>query len=103
LIAVVRLVLLAVGVALILRSRRAKITQLEGLSDAQRHTLEDFEAQVLALLFQHGSQLDQVEMAAALVLPAERVAEKLLAMKAEGLIERQWTVEEYNHSVRCKS
>jgi DNA-binding MarR family transcriptional regulator len=86
-----------------LRYRRAEKARLEGVSEIQRRTLEEFESHVLALLAQHGGQLSQVWIEAALGLPAERVAELLLAMEAKGLIKRQWSVEEYAYSVRCHS
>ncbi|MBN2325340.1 MAG: hypothetical protein JXQ30_16540 [Spirochaetes bacterium] len=103
LIVIVGLVLLTVILTLILRSRRTKKAQIKGLNSTQRRILEDFEAQVLALLFQHGGQLNQLGIVVALGLPAELVAEKLLSMEAEGLIERQWTVEEYTYSVKRKN
>ena len=101
-IALVGLVLLVIAVILIVRHRRAKLAQLEELNETQRHTLEEFETQVLALLSQHGGQLSQVRIAAALGLPSELVADRLLEMEAQGLIERDWTVEEYTYSVRQK-
>jgi hypothetical protein len=48
-----------VVVALVLRRRRVEASQLKGLSEAQRYTLEEFESQVLALLSQYGGQLSQ--------------------------------------------
>jgi len=101
-IALAVLVLLVIAVILIVRHRRAKQAQLEELNETQRRTLEEFETQVLALLSQHGGQLGQVRIAAALGLPSELVADRLLEMEAQGLIERDWTVEEYTYSVRQK-
>jgi len=101
-IALAVLVLLVVAVILIVRHRRAKQAQLEELNETQRHTLEEFETQVLVLLSQHGGQLSQFRIAAVLGLSSELVADRLLEMEAQGLIERDWTVEEYTYSVRQK-
>jgi DNA-binding Lrp family transcriptional regulator len=58
---------------------------------------------VRALLSQHGGRLSQLEIASALGLPAEPIAGKLLKMGGEGLIEREWTVDEYTYSVKRQS
>ncbi len=100
LIAAIGVTLLFVVVALVLRRRRVRASQLKGLSKAQRYTLEEFEGQVLAMLFQHGGQMSQLQIASALGLPAERVAERLHKMEVEEQIERRWSAEEYTYSVR---
>jgi len=68
-VALAGLVLLTVAVVLVLRHRRSKKARFEELSETQRRTLEEFEAQVLALLAQHGGELSQVRIAAALGFP----------------------------------
>jgi len=95
--------LLIIGGILLSRRRRREKSQLGELSDKQRSTLGDFEAQVLAMLFQHGGQLNQVQIAGALDLPSDQVAEKLLKMEHEGLIERKWTVDEYTYLLKRRS
>jgi uncharacterized membrane protein len=103
LIGAIGVILLFVAVALVLRRRRVQASQRKGLSEAQRYTLEEFEGQVLAMLFQHGGQLSQLQIASSLGLPAERVAERLHKMETEGQIERRWSAEEYTYSVRRPS
>jgi uncharacterized membrane protein len=103
LIGAIGVTLLFVAVALVLRRRRVQASQLKGLSEAQRYTLEEFEGQVLAMLSQHGGHLSQPQIASALGLPAERVAERLHKMEAEEQIERRWSAEEYTYSVRRPS
>jgi len=83
----------------ILRGRRAR-SQAAGLSDAQRETLEDFEAQVTALIAQRGGEGDQTMIVAALGLPAQLVAEKLLELERSGAVERHWSVDRMTYSVR---
>ena len=76
--------LLIAGVILFIRHKQAGKAGSEVLSEKQRSILEDFEAQVLALLSQHGGQLSQVQIAASLGLPSDRIAENCMKWSAMG-------------------
>ena len=101
-IAVVAVALVIVLAILFIRRRQTVKARSEVLTERQRGILENFEAQVLALLSQHGGRLSQVQIATSLGLPSDKVAEKLLEMECDGLIERTWTVDEYTFSVKRK-
>jgi len=94
-----------VGVILLfifgVRFYKAKTGRKEtsGLTDEQKATLDNFEAQVNALLHQHGGSLPQTEIRNFLDLPPEIVAEKLLALEKEGTIERKWLNEQFTFRV----
>ncbi len=83
----------------IARARERKATAA-ALSEAQRETLGDFEAQVTALIAQRGGQVDQTAVSAALGLPAKLVAERLLELERTGAIEREWSVDRMTYSIR---
>jgi len=69
-IAVVGVALAIAGVLLFIRSRQAGKAGSAVLSEKQRSILDNFEAQVLALLSPRGGQLSQVQIAASFGLPA---------------------------------
>jgi uncharacterized membrane protein len=83
----------------IARARERKATAA-ALSDAQRETLADFEAQVTALIAQRGGRVAQTAVSAALGLPAKLVAERLLELGRSGAIEREWSVDRMICSIR---
>lgn len=92
----------AVVVWLILRKRPAR-SEEKKLTLAQRQTLDDFEAQVLALLTQRGGEADQTVIGAALGLPVHIIAERLLEMESSGMIERQWSSDRLTYAVHRKA
>ncbi len=81
------------------RPRRTR-TATAGLTDQQRETAGDFEMQVTALLAQRGGEADQTAIVAALGLPADLVAGKLLELERAGAIERRWSVDRMTYSIR---
>ena len=89
----------AVVIWLILRRRPAGGEEKK-LTLAQRDTLNDFEAQVLALLTQRGGEADQTVVVAALGLPVNIVAERLLEMESSGMIERRWSADRLTYTVK---
>ena len=73
--------------------------EVSGLTQEQTATLDNFEAQVTALLNQHGGSLTQMEIRNFLGLPAEIVAERLLALEKDGMIERKWLNAQFTFKV----
>ncbi|MCL6591848.1 MAG: hypothetical protein K6U80_18100 [Firmicutes bacterium] len=71
------LVLAALSIILILIYRRTK-PKIAGLSESRQAVLDNFEAQILSLLVQHGGGMTQIEIRNCLDLPGDMVAEKLL-------------------------
>ena len=53
----------------------------------------------MALLSQHGGRMSQTDIQCALGLPAHLVAEKLLEIEDDGLVERRWISEDYTFAV----
>jgi uncharacterized membrane protein len=97
LIGLVALALIAAGIFALVRRRR--IEELAGLTNAQELILEEFDAQVRALLTQHGGRMTQTEIQRALDLPADIVARKLREMEEELLVDRRWQSDEYTFEV----
>jgi uncharacterized membrane protein len=89
---------IAVGVYFITIRKKAK--EASGLSLSQKEVLENFDPQVLSLLTQNGGCLTQLEIRNHLGLPVELVAQRLLAMEKEHLIDRKWLTDEYTFCVR---
>jgi uncharacterized membrane protein len=92
------LVLAALSIILILICRRTK-QKIAGLSESQQAALENFEAQILSLLVQHGGGMTQIEIRNCLDLPGDMVAEKLLEMERQGMINRKWLTTDYTYHV----
>lgn len=63
-------------------------------SDKQKETIENFYGLVSDMLTQYGKGLRQTDITKNLGLPVDVVAEKLLEMEDEGLIEREWDNDE---------
>lgn len=93
------LIVTAAVVWWILRRRRAR-ARATGLLDTQQDGLEDFENQVTALITQRAGEVDQTMIVAALGLPAQLVAERLLKLERAGVIERRWSVDRLTYSVK---
>ena len=97
---VITAMIVSSGIAWWIATRRPKRAEAAGLSDVQRDTLSDFESQVTALLVQRGGEADQTAIVAALGLPAELVAEKLLELEQAGAIQRRWSVDRMTYSIK---
>jgi hypothetical protein len=98
-IIIAALLILAAAVVWYVQGRRAR-ARAAGLSESQRETLGDFETQVTALIAQRGGEVDQTMIVAALSLPAQLVAEKLLELERGGAIERHWSVDRMTYSIK---
>lgn len=91
-------VIAALSIILFFCLRRIK-PKIAGLSESQQATLENLEAQILSLLAQHGGGMTQIQIRNCLDLPGDVVAEKLLEMEREGMINRRWLTTDYTYQV----
>ncbi len=102
-LAVAVAVLAIVAVIVIARRKKSEGGGARSLSQSQRGTLEEFDAQVSSLLSQHGGELTQTEIANALGLPFNIVASRLLEMERTGEVQRRWSVDPYTYTVRARA
>lgn len=80
----------------IIISRKEK-EDFKELDSRQLQTLDDFEAQVMALLAQTGKPMRQTEIGKRLGLPVPVVAKRLNEMEEHGDIRRKWATDEYTY------
>jgi DNA-binding MarR family transcriptional regulator len=96
---IIFLVIVALLVIRSLRNMRAEKTQRQELNEQQLQTLEEFEAQVMALLTQNGKPMQQTEIGKRLGLPVDLLAARLKGMEECGEISRRWSADDYTYSV----
>lgn len=95
------LAIIAIAVIFFLVDRaKRKVT---GLSENQEETLEDIEIHIMAMLSQHGGNMNQVEISNNLSLPVEIVSNKLLEMEKKGMVVREWLISEFTYHVNKAS
>ncbi|HEX3047088.1 MAG TPA: hypothetical protein VHY08_20210 [Bacillota bacterium] len=91
--------LLAIILVVVLVSQHRNRINLTELTDTQRATMENIEAQVMALLAQYGGAMTQIEIRNHLNLPNDLVAKQLLEMEQAGYIKREWVQNDYTFRV----
>ena len=74
----------------------------KGLTEKQKETFEDLEAQIVSMLIQHGGSIKQNEISSNLDLPLDLITSKLLELEKEGTLERTWRVDEFTYQISKK-
>lgn len=89
---------IVIGVLLL----RRHLTGPNGLSDAERKSLEGGEAEVLAMLRQTGGPLPQPELSETVPLSPDDIANALYQLERRKLIERRWDAERHAYLVSAR-
>ncbi len=77
-----------IGIAVWILHRRTVAS--DGLTLLERKNLPYPQREILSMLRQHGAPMMQSEMAGAMPIDPEELAESLKRMEAKGLIQRHW-------------
>ena len=77
-------------------------TNSKGLTDKQKETLENIDAQILSMLIQKGGSLKQTEIATNLDLPQDVITTTLLDLEKQDTITREWLAEEFTYRISKK-
>ena len=98
------LLLAAVGIAIVIGVLllRRYLAGPDGLSPAERKSLEGGEAEVLAMVRQTGGPLPQPELSETVPLSPDDIASALYQLERRKLIERRWDAERHAYLVYAR-
>jgi len=94
-------IVIVIALVLLLQSHQEQ-AKIKGLTDKQKETLENIDAQILSMLIQHGGSLKQNEITSNLDLPQDIITTTLLDLEKQDMITREWLADEFTYRISNK-